>query len=68
MQANELMEIIRGSKLSVDYLADKMGINSATFYRKLQNPTNSFSVEQASVLIRELKLSKADTNRIFFDL
>ena len=68
MKASELMAKIKEHGITVDQMAEQLGIDKATFYRKLQRPNNSFSVEQARKIALMLKMTNEEVNRIFFDL
>lgn len=49
---------------SVETVSDDLGINPATFYRKLKN--NSFEIREADKLIEILALSGEEATAIFF--
>lgn len=67
MKADILREKMQQRKMTVDDLADALHLDRVTIYRKLQRPEKSFSVEEASGIIKALRLSKKDANYIFFD-
>ena len=67
MKTDELMRQMRVKGVTVTQMANDLCMNVSTFYRKLQRP-DSFSVEQASEMARILRLSKDETNSIFFNL
>lgn len=49
---------------SVESVSAEMGINPATFYRKLKN--NSFEIGEAEKLVNILSLTSEETITIFF--
>lgn len=49
---------------SVESISAEMGINPATFYRKLKN--NSFEIGEAEKLVDILSLTSEETIAIFF--
>lgn len=49
---------------SVESISAEMGINPATFYRKLKN--NSFEINEASKLVELLSLTNEEAIAIFF--
>lgn len=50
--------------MSVETVSADLGINPATFYRKLKN--NSFEIREADKLIEILALSGEEATAIFF--
>ncbi|MHB9781145.1 DUF739 family protein [Streptococcus sp. 10F2] len=46
-------------------LADKMGIDRSTFYRKMKQGGN-FSIKEANAIVQYLSLSRDEALRIFF--
>lgn len=52
--------------MNVDELSEKIGIDRATFYRRLSANGETFSIKEADRIIKELKLTKDDVNSIFF--
>lgn len=53
--------------LSVKKLADMIGVNRSTLYRKLSHKGETFTIKEASLIARALKLSAEEVNVIFFD-
>ena len=49
---------------SVESISAEMGINPATFYRKLKN--NSFEINEADKLVELLSLTNEEAIAIFF--
>jgi DNA-binding XRE family transcriptional regulator len=52
--------------LNIETLAQKVGINKATFYRRLDTGGEDFSVKEIYLIATELKLSRLEVNTIFF--
>jgi len=52
--------------LSVAQLAERMGINKATMYRKLENGGLGLSVKDANLIVEILSLSLQEAMEIFF--
>ena len=53
--------------VSITQLADQIGINRATLYRKMAAQGESFTIGEAEIITRVLHLSAADSSAIFFD-
>lgn len=53
------------SKITAEILADKLGINIATFYRKLGG-VSEFTRNELSIIRDVLNLNSADMDAIFF--
>ena len=51
-------------RVSADEMAKILGINVATFYRKVR--ADSFTIKQADTIKQTLSLSAKDANAIFF--
>ena len=49
---------------SVEVVSADLGINPATFYRKMKN--NSFEIREADELMRILSLTNEEASAIFF--
>lgn len=52
--------------LTQEGIADSIGINRTTFYRKMRNGAASFSVEEVVGIAKELQLEPAEVMDIFF--
>ena len=66
VNTNKLKGKIVERGLSITSLAEEMGINRATMYRKLANGGENISVHEANVMARYLKLSQQEAMDIFF--
>lgn len=51
---------------NVEELSDKVGMDKATFYRRLSANGQTFLIKEADAIIRELNLTRDETNEIFF--
>ena len=52
--------------VSITQLADQIGINRATLYRKMAAQGESFTIGEAEIITRVLHLSAADSSAFFF--
>ena len=52
--------------MSIGILADKMGINKATLYRKLSGNGDNFTIFEANKLAEILELDASEAQTIFF--
>lgn len=64
------ISILRGKiaerNTTQEAVADKMGINRSTFYRKMKEGGKPFTVEEVQKLARALSLTSEEIMRIFF--
>ena len=51
---------------NVSDLALKIGIDRATFYRKLNSDGENFTIKEADMIVKELNLSCKEATSIFF--
>lgn len=66
MNVNKLKGKMVECGLKVDYLANKLCVDKATFYRRLALNGETFTIKEADILARELQLSANEVNSIFF--
>lgn len=66
INVNKLKGKIVENGLKVGELALKIGIDRSTFYRKLKNQGDSFTVKEVNLICKELKLTKDEAMEIFF--
>ncbi len=52
--------------MNVEQIAEQMGIDGATFYRRLANDGNTFTVGEVDNFSRILALTRDEVNAIFF--
>ena len=64
LDVNKLKGKIVEKGKNVEALADDIGIDSSTFYRKMKN--NSFEIGEADRIVKALDLSRDDAMAIFF--
>ena len=61
---------LRGLILEKGYttndIAIKMGVNRATFYRKMNNGGKGFLIYEAQIIVEYLELTKEEAIMIFF--
>ena len=65
VNVNKLKAKIVEMELNVDELSEKIGMDRATFYRRLSVGGQTFSKE-ADAISRELNLTKEEVNEVFF--
>ncbi len=53
-------------KINADKMAKIIGVNRATFYRKLENAGEAFTVREVNVIAKALNLDFNELNAIFF--
>ena len=53
-------------KMSVSALSESLGIDDSTFYRKLNEKGEKFTVSQARAMTSLLELTPEETAKIFF--
>lgn len=63
---NKLKGKIVERGLNISELAEKIGIDRATLYRKLGGNGESFSIRDADLISKALELSIDEVNAIFF--
>lgn len=65
---NKLKGKIVENGLSIAELSSKIGIDRATFYRKMNlNCGENFTIKEANLIAKELKLTCDEINAIFFN-
>ena len=53
--------------INVEELAKAANIDKSTLWRRMKGDGKDFTIEEASAISKELKLSGDDVNAIFFD-
>lgn len=66
VNVNKLRGRIVEAGLSITELADRIGIDKATFYRKISSGGETFLIKEADAISRELNLTGDEVNAIFF--
>lgn len=63
---NKLKGKIVENDLTIEKLADIIGINRSTIYRKLNHEGETFTIKEANLIARALNLTAEEVNAIFF--
>jgi len=63
---NKLKGKIVENGISVEILAEKIGIDKSTLYRKMSNNGEALTVKEANQICKELRLSVGEATVIFF--
>lgn len=63
---NKLRGKIVECGMNVEGLAEKIGMNRSTLYRKLNSTEDVFTIREADLIAKELKLTYSEINAIFF--
>lgn len=66
VNVNKLKGKIVECGLTVSQLAEKINVDRATLYRKLNSEGKNFTIEEADLIARILELSYKEVNSIFF--
>ena len=64
LNCNKLKGKIVENGMSIVEISEILGINPATFYRKLKQ--NSFEIREADIIVNVLNLSSNEATSIFF--
>ncbi len=63
---NKLKGKIVENDLTIEKLADLIGIDRSTLYRKFNSNGETFSIKEADVIVKTLKLNAKEASDIFF--
>lgn len=66
VNVNKLKGKIVECGMNAAELASRIGIDRATFYRKINSDGKNFTLEEADLISKELNLSCEEVNAIFF--
>lgn len=55
-------------KINADKMAAMIGVNRATFYRKLENSGEAFTIREVNIIAKALNLDLDELNAIFLAL
>lgn len=66
VNVNKLKGKIVENQLTLGELAIRIGIDRSTLYRKIANHGEDFSIKEADLISRELKLTEHEAMEIFF--
>lgn len=64
---NRLREAMKSRSITPETAADALGIDRATFYRRLERQGAKFTVEEVEKLSKLLKLTSKTMQEIFFE-
>lgn len=53
--------------INMEQMANAIGVDKSTIYRKMNKEGNNISIKEASIMAKKLGLSYAEVNDIFFD-
>lgn len=67
VNVNKLRGKIVEKGMNVVELAHKIGMDKATFYRRLNEKGETFSIREVNAIVRELALNRDEAMDIFFD-
>lgn len=68
VNVNKLKGKIVENGYTIPEIAEKVGLDKSTFYRKLNAEGETFTIREANDICKALKLSKQDAMDIFFSL
>ena len=63
---NKLRGKMAENEISVERLANQIGVDKATVYRKINNNGESFSISEADRIVEALGLNASEAQSIFF--
>ncbi len=66
VNVNKLRGQIVEKGFNVETLADAIGMDRSTFYRRLNNRGETFSIREANLICDRLRLNKEEAMSIFF--
>ncbi len=67
VDVDKLRGVLAEKRLSVASISEKIGVDKATFYRKLNGNGDNFTIREADAISRELNLNKNEAVSIFFN-
>lgn len=67
VNVNKLRGKIVENELTIADLAEKIGLDRSTLYRKLNSEGEAFTIKEANLICSELKLSRQEAMEIFFN-
>ena len=63
---NKLRGAIVEREMNMGDLADRIGVDRSTLYRKISSNGSSFTIEEADLISKALKLTADEATAIFF--
>lgn len=67
VDVNKLRGRMVEHKINADKMAELIGVNRSTFYRKLENNGEAFTIREVNIIAKVLKLDLTELNAIFFN-
>ncbi|MEG0591188.1 MAG: XRE family transcriptional regulator [Lachnospiraceae bacterium] len=67
MNTQMLKGKITGSATTMEAIAVTIGMDRSTFYRKMKNKGNTFTVQEMNKMVKEIPLNKEEATAIFFE-
>lgn len=64
----ELMETMKSKGINVPELAQKIGVDASTLYRKMSAGGEKFTIGEVHRMMEAIPLSREDANRIFLSI
>lgn len=55
------------NNFTIEKIAENLGIDRSTLYRKLNDNGDNITIKQANIIVKLLKLSSQETISIFFE-
>ncbi|AUJ26587.1 helix-turn-helix domain-containing protein [Virgibacillus dokdonensis] len=68
MNVNKLKGKIVENEMNIRELAEKIGVDRSTLYRKLNNKGDTLSIKEANRIVYVLNLTKEEATAIFFNI
>lgn len=66
VNVNKLKGAIVEHGMNIEILADKIGMDKSTFYRRMQANGDTFTLKEASDIVSALGLTAEEGTQIFF--
>ncbi len=66
VNVNKLRGRMVECRVNADKMASMIGVNRATFYRKLENAGEAFTIREVGIIAKALNLNTDELNAIFF--
>lgn len=63
---DKLKGVIKEKRLTPEKIAEVIGIDKSTMYRKLNNGGDDFTIKQADLIASALDLNSSEAQAIFF--
>ncbi|TAH62235.1 MAG: XRE family transcriptional regulator [Gottschalkiaceae bacterium] len=66
VNVNKLKGKIVEKELTIEKLAERIGLDRSTLYRKISNDGETFTIREANLICNELGLTGKEATAIFF--